>query len=460
MRRLGGPIAGTGCALALVVACVGGFAGRATAAPPPPSPIGGYWSVTATGGVHADGDAPELGDLHGMHLNAPIVGIAASPTGRGYWLAAADGGVFTFGDATFRGSAGAIHLNQPIVGVAATPSGNGYWLVASDGGVFTYGDARFHGSAGAIHLNQPIVGIAATPTGRGYRLAASDGGVFTYGDATFGGSAGALPLNAPIVGIASVGARGYRLAAADGGVFTYGGATYSGALTGTALVTGIATGPFGGYVLRDASHWTLPAFGNASNCLSHWGEPDPVQPFVGVAVAFNPSDPRVAPGGIATGACNDSPDTGTFRAPARWHIDVGDAPGSCTVNVIPRDPGPPAKRSLSFSYQALPTQIQMRSTQMNGHTLFEVAVNGPCQTVVVSSAFHPRSPPLEIFNRGDSDPFSSPNPITIQPDQGCLTEVRADDDGHLVQPRTGATIHLPAGAYWLANGTGCVVKVT
>jgi hypothetical protein len=33
----------------------------------------------------------------------------------------------------------------PIVGIAATPSGNGYWLVGSDGGVFSFGDARFFG---------------------------------------------------------------------------------------------------------------------------------------------------------------------------------------------------------------------------------------------------------------------------------------------------------------------------
>ena len=452
-------IARTGCAIAIACSGVGGFAVTASAATPP-SPIGGYWSVTAAGGVHADGDAPALGDLHGVHLNAPIVGIASTPTGDGYWLAAADGGVFTFGDAKFHGSAGAIHLNAPIVGIAPTPSGNGYWLVATDGGVFTYGDAHFYGSAGAIHLNQPVVGIAATPTGHGYRLVASDGGVFTYGDATFGGSAGALRLNAPIVGIATVGSRGYRLAAADGGVFTYGGATYAGALTGTDLVTAIATGPFGGYVLRQATRWPLPAFGNAANCpLAHFTQPDPGQPLIGVAVAFNRSDPRVVEGGIATGMCDESPSTGTFRAPARWHIDVGDAPGGCQVNVIPRDPGPPAQRSLSFSYHDLPTQIQMRSTQMNGHSAFEVRVNGPCQTVVVSSSFHQLTPPFEIFNDGDSAPFSSPNPITLQIGF-CATEVRADDDGHLVQRTPGeATIHLPAGAYFLTSAAfGCVIK--
>ncbi|MDA8340662.1 MAG: hypothetical protein M0007_00310, partial [Actinomycetota bacterium] len=62
--------------------------------------------------------------------------------------------------ATFLGSMGAKHLNAPIVGMAATPDGHGYWLVASDGGVFSFGDATFLGSMGAKHLNAPIVGMA------------------------------------------------------------------------------------------------------------------------------------------------------------------------------------------------------------------------------------------------------------------------------------------------------------
>ena len=61
---------------------------------------------------------------------------------------ASDGGVFSFGDATFHGGTGGQHLNQPIVGMAADPTGNGYWLVASDGGIFAFGDAAFEGSTG------------------------------------------------------------------------------------------------------------------------------------------------------------------------------------------------------------------------------------------------------------------------------------------------------------------------
>jgi hypothetical protein len=46
--------------------------------------------------------------------------MAAVSDAKGYWLVASDGGVFNFGDAGFYGSAGGLHLNQPIVGMAAT----------------------------------------------------------------------------------------------------------------------------------------------------------------------------------------------------------------------------------------------------------------------------------------------------------------------------------------------------
>jgi outer membrane protein assembly factor BamB len=127
-----------------------------------------------------------------------------APPGSSYWVLASDGGIFTFGDATFFGSTGNIHLNDPIVGMAATPDGKGYWLVASDGGIFTFGDATFAGSTGNIHLNDPIVGMAATPDGKGYWFVASDGGIFTFGDANFSGSEGGVPLSKPIVGVAGV----------------------------------------------------------------------------------------------------------------------------------------------------------------------------------------------------------------------------------------------------------------
>ena len=189
----------------------------------------GYWLVASDGGIFNYGDAGFFGSMGGQHLNKPIVGMAATPDGGGYWLVASDGGIFSFGDASFFGSTGSIHLNKPIVGMAATPDGGGYWLVASDGGIFSYGDAQFYGSTGSLRLNSPVVGMAAGPGGNGYWLVASDGGIFNYGSANFYGSAGSLHLNEPVVGMAAAAnSGGYWLVASDGGIFTYGNTLFYG----------------------------------------------------------------------------------------------------------------------------------------------------------------------------------------------------------------------------------------
>ena len=46
--------------------------------------------------------------------------MAANADGDGYWLQGSDGGIFTFGHAEFYGSMGGRHLNAPMVGIAAT----------------------------------------------------------------------------------------------------------------------------------------------------------------------------------------------------------------------------------------------------------------------------------------------------------------------------------------------------
>jgi hypothetical protein len=185
-------------------------------------PSQGYWLTAADGGVFSYGAARFSGSMGGKHLNAPVVGIAATTDDGGYWLVASDGGVFSFGDARFSGSMGGRHLNAPVVGIAATADDGGYWLVASDGGVFSFGDARFSGSMGGRHLNAPVVGIAQTPSLAGYWLVASDGGVFSFGDARFSGSMGGRHLNAPVVGIASTPSyTGYWLVGSDGGIFAF-----------------------------------------------------------------------------------------------------------------------------------------------------------------------------------------------------------------------------------------------
>ncbi|MGH9109182.1 MAG: hypothetical protein ACRDY3_06945 [Acidimicrobiales bacterium] len=79
----------------------------------------------------------------------------------------------------FYGSMGGKPLNRPIVGIAATPTGKSYFEVASDGGIFSFG-APFYGSMGGEPLDAPMVGMAAAPTGKGYFEVASDGGVFGF----------------------------------------------------------------------------------------------------------------------------------------------------------------------------------------------------------------------------------------------------------------------------------------
>ncbi len=266
-------------------------------------PNGGYWTVNWVGAVSAQGGAPLFGSpaLSDLHLNQPIVGMAATPDGRGYWLVASDGGIFSYGDAAFYGSTGAIHLNQPIVGMATTPDGHGYWLVASDGGIFTFGNAAFYGSTGAIHLNQPIIGMGATPDGHGYWLVATDGGVFTFGNAAFYGSTGAIHLNQPIIGMATTpDGHGYWLVASDGGIFTFGDAGFHGTLGSSGIVIGIIVSPStSNYTLIQsqgtASTPTLtPSAGGTAGCSGSNPTPPSSSGFPGYSLTKTITGPQMA----------------------------------------------------------------------------------------------------------------------------------------------------------------------
>jgi hypothetical protein len=198
------------------------------------SPTGGYWLVASDGGVFSFG-APFFGSLAGQALGARIVGMAATPEGDGYYLVGANGSVFAFGAAVFRGSMQGARLNAPVVGIAVTADNQGYYLVAADGGVFAFGDARFQGSMGGQRINQPVVGMSFDDSTSGYWLVARDGGVFAF-DAPFFGSTGGFRLNAPVVALSSiVSDSGYYLAASDGGVFAFGSAPFLGSMGGTHL---------------------------------------------------------------------------------------------------------------------------------------------------------------------------------------------------------------------------------
>ncbi len=166
---------------------------------------GAHWMVAADGGVFAFGGAQFYGSMGGQHLNAPVVGMAATPTGGGYWLVASDGGVFAFGDAAYFGSLGDQLLNKPVVDMAVTPTGGGYWLVASDGGVFAFGDAQFRGSGITISLTVPVVALVAGAEtfDAGYSIVTTAGNVFGFGATSMWGSLGGVRLAAPIVGAAA-----------------------------------------------------------------------------------------------------------------------------------------------------------------------------------------------------------------------------------------------------------------
>ena len=208
---------------------------RAPPAPPLPKKYAGYWLVASDGGMFTFGNAKFYGSTGGMHLNQPIVGMAAHASGNGYWLVASDGGMFTFGDAQFYGSTGGMHLNQPIVGMARTPSGHGYWLVASDGGMFSFGDAHFYGSTGG-HAPEPADrrhgADADRVTATGWSRVTA--GCSASATRSFYGSTGGRHLNQPIVGMAPHG----RAVAGTGSSRPTAGCSRSATRTSTARPAG------------------------------------------------------------------------------------------------------------------------------------------------------------------------------------------------------------------------------
>lgn len=98
----------------------------------------GYWLFATGGGVFAFGNAREYGGATGE--GATIVG-GDNFGSTGYWLVSDRGKVFTFGDAPHLGGVAGMRLSAPVVGIAASPSGNGYFLVTAKGKVYAFGDA-------------------------------------------------------------------------------------------------------------------------------------------------------------------------------------------------------------------------------------------------------------------------------------------------------------------------------
>jgi hypothetical protein len=237
------------------------------ACPNPHTPDPGYWQVGSDGGIFSFGGAQFYGSTGSMHLNKPVVGMAASPSGNGYWLVASDGGVFAYGDAQFYGSTGSIALNKPIIALIPSLDGGGYWLIASDGGVFAFGDAKFYGSTGGDNLAYPVTAAARSFLGGGYWIVDANGQVFNFGNALNEGQPAYAPGGYRITGMAATqNSNGYWLASANGNVAQFGNAAPYGSMVGTALnapVVGMASNSnASGYWLQgqDGGIFT---FGNA-----------------------------------------------------------------------------------------------------------------------------------------------------------------------------------------------------
>jgi hypothetical protein len=163
--------------------------------------------------------------------------------------------------------------------------------------------------------------------------------------------------------------------------------------------------------------------------------------------------------------------TGAFHKPTgrlwRWRVEVESPAGlPCFTRVFARDRAggkPVPTRPLVAKYG----RIQMRSTQMAGHSVFDVRVSGTgCRAVVTNSVFGPltRVPVVPTTKVGDLGPFASIEthpPYTVRAHGTCTTEVRDDDDGRLLQRKSGSsyTMTVSDDGFWISNTPGCAVSV-
>jgi sugar lactone lactonase YvrE len=237
------------------------------------TPVQGLWLATANGSVFPAGAAPSLQSTH-FPSSDPVVGIAATPSGKGYWLVTRNGSVFPAGDARSYGTLPGLSVTvSDIVAIAPTGDGRGYWMIGADGGEFAFGDAHYHGSLPGLGIHvDDIVGMVATSDGGGYWIVGADGGVFAFGDTHYVGSLPGLHIKVSdiVAMIPSPTRGGYVLVGADGGAFVLGsGVHYYGSLPGEHIqvsdIVGLTlTPPTLGYWFAGADGFTYP-FGDAKN---------------------------------------------------------------------------------------------------------------------------------------------------------------------------------------------------
>jgi cell wall-associated NlpC family hydrolase len=185
---------------------------------------GGYWLVTAVGGVYGFGDAGWYGSPRHSGQIFAAAGLVADPTGAGYWVYGQGGQVDAYGAAPYVGGLSF----RSIVDMVATPDGQGYWLVDADGTVSAFGTAATYGAAVSRPATDPVVAMAATADGRGYWLVDATGAVFNEGDAAFEGSLTGQPIDQPIASVLPTSDDlGYWLVAHDGDLYPFGDAVTS-----------------------------------------------------------------------------------------------------------------------------------------------------------------------------------------------------------------------------------------
>jgi hypothetical protein len=346
----------------------------------------GYWIFTSAGRVITKGDATNLGDMAGKHLNASVVSSTVAPDGSGYWMVAADGGVFSFGT-PFWGSTGNLKLNKPVEGIVPTATNKGYWLVASDGGVFAFGDAGFKGSMGSTKLNKPVVGLVRY--GDGYLMVASDGGIFDFSNLAFQGSLGNHPPANPIVGTAPLPGAAAGTPGGPGGTTN----TTAPAVTTTTALPGGTAMPFSSTAIAT---WQTPL---DPNRLNSSGVPDYAQEVDAVAQFGN----RVFIGGQFTNLLDAN---GTAANPPIAYLAELDAttgapiPGSTwTANAAPSggNVSPSLPRGTGY--------VHALAVSPDGKRLY---VGG--EFTKIGGQQMPRLAALDI-NTGKLDPtFSPPTP--------------------------------------------------
>ena len=214
----------------------------------------GYVVATATGAVRSFGAIAYHGSASRLKLAAPVVGVAALPSGRGYWLAGANGAVYAFGSARQAGSLTSRHLRVgDIVAIVSTPDGGGYWLVSRAGAVYAFGDARYLGDlpSRGVHLND-VVAMAPTRDAKGYYLASATGSVYCFGDAVNHGRV--VVRHSPVVAIGLDWATGgYWLAESNGVVLGRGAPSFRAAAVTGAVVGLAASADAEGYYLATPS---------------------------------------------------------------------------------------------------------------------------------------------------------------------------------------------------------------